>query len=653
MLVPRDDQEAAHCAHPGDAEHGRTTAIFALVLTLIACATYATSLSNGFALDDVHIIQQNRNVHALDPGRLWSSPYWPSATLGLYRPLTSTLFAVQWAAGGSEPLLFHVTNVALHATAVVLVFYLLLALPLQSSVRRIAAVLGAALFAVHPVHVEAVANVVGQGELTAAVAVLGACLIHATRAPGLGVPAGRLVLVGLLYAVGLAAKEHAIVLPALLVLIDAAQGRMPVRLQSIGNYGRAMIVPFGALLAIALVFLGARAAVLGSVVGSNPNPGLAYLQGDLRIWNALRAWPEYYRLLLFPIDLSVDYSPGVIPVARGLEPMTILGALLLLLAALYATRVGQSLFGLAAAWLLVCILPVSNLLFPVGVLVAERTLYLPSVAASVAVAAASARLLPSGMRGRLALAAAGVVLLTLGIRSLVRARIWESTATVQQSLVRDHPESFRAQWILAAAAANAGDRRRAALHYDLADRIYGDDPLFLLEYANFHMKAGNTATGLVFLQRVRQLDPSQVPARLMSAYVFNRIGEPDSALALLQGLRREGRVTGDVELEIARALDGVGEYARAADAWRAGARTEGTRAWVYYAFAARSAARAGDGALARDALSDAARSAPADDRAAGTLAALERLIESGCYQAGTCEGDPLSRPTGNSAEGNP
>ena len=128
---------------------------------------------------------------------------------------------------------------------------------------------------------------------------------------------------------------------------------------------------------------------------------------------------------------------------------------------------------------------------------------------------------------------------------------------------------------------------------------------------------------------------------------------PDSALALLQGLRREGRVTGDVELEIARALDGVGEYARAADAWRAGARTEGTRAGVYYAFAARSAARAGDGALARDALSDAARSAPADDRAAGTLAALERLIESGCYQAGTCEGDPLSRPTGNSAEGNP
>src|SRR5690606_23003950 len=136
---------------------------------------YANALANGFALDDVYIIQRNPRVHDLSNLRdIWLTPYWPwsGRELGLYRPGTIFLYAVQWAIGEGAAQAFHVMNLLLHALASVLVFVLL-----RRLVSDIPALAGALIFAVHPVHAEAVANVVGQAEIVAAIAVLAACLV--------------------------------------------------------------------------------------------------------------------------------------------------------------------------------------------------------------------------------------------------------------------------------------------------------------------------------------------------------------------------------------------------------------------------------------------------------------------------------------------
>lgn len=118
----------------------------------------------------------------------------------LYRPLAVLTYALNHAVSGLEPWSYHLVNVVLHARVAVMVFRLgrLWRLPLA------VAGLGALLFAVHPVHVEVVANMVGRKDLLATAFVLGMALTHR---PALG---GGLVGVSVpvvLFAGGLLSKE--------------------------------------------------------------------------------------------------------------------------------------------------------------------------------------------------------------------------------------------------------------------------------------------------------------------------------------------------------------------------------------------------------------------------------------------------------------
>jgi hypothetical protein len=160
-----------------------------LGLSIAALAVLASGVGihNGFAYDDRWIIVQNVNAHSLNrPWELFDTTYWPTSRgASLYRPLTILLYAAQWVFGGGAPFLFHLVNISLYAADSVLVLLLgLQCLP------RSGAWVAAALFAVHPVHVEAVANGVGQAELWTALILLSAVLIYVRERQG-GIPLSR------------------------------------------------------------------------------------------------------------------------------------------------------------------------------------------------------------------------------------------------------------------------------------------------------------------------------------------------------------------------------------------------------------------------------------------------------------------------------
>src|SRR5687768_8132780 len=124
----------------------------------LAVLVYLNAMWNGFAPDDVVVLQHNPVMQRLS-WDLLTAPYWPGSR-ELYRPTTVVSLALDWTLSGGATGWLHGVNVALHGVVTVLVWGLLRGLGASTRV----AIVGAALFAVHPVHVEAVVPMVGRSE---------------------------------------------------------------------------------------------------------------------------------------------------------------------------------------------------------------------------------------------------------------------------------------------------------------------------------------------------------------------------------------------------------------------------------------------------------------------------------------------------------
>jgi len=151
-----------------------------LLLCLLTLAVYANTFGLGFALDAIGVVEGDPRVHAVTAGNLalifQNDYWWPSSVDTLYRPFTTLSFLFNYAILGNADSAagYHVVNVLLHLANVLLVFQLA-----QRVLReRTAAFFAAALWAVHPVLTESVANIAGRADLLATMAVLGGLLLY-------------------------------------------------------------------------------------------------------------------------------------------------------------------------------------------------------------------------------------------------------------------------------------------------------------------------------------------------------------------------------------------------------------------------------------------------------------------------------------------
>jgi hypothetical protein len=422
--------------------------LLAVVIAVLALAASATSLRNGFTYDDRWIIAENGRAHALRP--LWQffgETYWPMKSgAALYRPLAIVAYSVQWVIGDGAPFVFHLVNVLLAAACAVAAFWVAtLLVPLAP------AFLAAAFFAVHPVHVEAIANVVGQAELWAALVVLLATGLYLRdRRDGL-LRRETGVVIWFLFTIGLFIKEHVIVLPALLVAAEVLLFDDDTLWQRLRRL-RLLLYP---MIVVVAVYLVARVQVTGGVGGDVEHPSLHRKTMLERAFIMLGIFPEYGRLLLWPARLAADYSPRQVTVHAGPDLSQLPGALLLvcgvMLTAMSARRHRVVAFGLV--WFIVVIAPVTNILIPTGILLAERTLYLPSFGFLVALSA-GLMLLHDRLRRwrptlRVVVPASCAALVVAGaLHSSARNGFWHDTDTAFQQMVEDAPMNFKAHYAM-------------------------------------------------------------------------------------------------------------------------------------------------------------------------------------------------------------
>jgi hypothetical protein len=301
----------------------------------------------------------------------------------------------------------------------------------------------AAIFAVHPVHVEAVANVVGQSELWAGMLVLAALTRWLDlRARG---PLSRsdIALLAAAYGAALMFKEHAIVLPALII---AAEAILPARG---GRSIRSVLPLLAVMLLVAVIFLVVRTSVIGKFAGGSTAVVFAGQDYATRFFTMLAVIPEWGRLFLWPSSLSADYSPPRIATRESFEIAMALPIAVVMTLAAVAIRARRTdpgaVFGFA--FVAITLLIPSNLVVVTGFALAERALFLPSAGVALVLGYVFAFLWARASEPgpRRAMAGAAIAVLLAGVaKSSTRGPVWKDNEALFHQTVKDTPRSYRA-----------------------------------------------------------------------------------------------------------------------------------------------------------------------------------------------------------------
>jgi hypothetical protein len=415
-----------------------------ILVGLIAVVASAAGLRNQFVYDDVSIIEANQRLHDLGNWfAILTSPYWPPPFAPeLYRPLSSLLFALEWTLGGGDPLIFRIVCYALYAATSVAVFALA-----KRVVSPFVALAVGALFAAHPVHVEAVALGVNQSELLVSLIAVWSVIfyIDRRRAGTLATSDWRRLAVA--YGAAALIKEHAFILPGLLLaaelfVIDSTHARERFTMLWRG---------YASLIAVGVSLLVMRFLVLqGSVLGAVPAGVFKETDAFGRVLTMLAVVPTWLRLLVWPAHLQIDYSPNEIVASTGFGFAEAAGLSAIIAAMVLAFALRKRIPGVSfgLAWFAIALFPVSNFAFPTGIILAERTLLLPSVGFVIAVGAVVDALLTVSRARVLSytIATACFALVALGVlKSARRQQTYRNSHRLWLTASVDAPKSLRIQ----------------------------------------------------------------------------------------------------------------------------------------------------------------------------------------------------------------
>ena len=512
---PSPSRNALLIPHSLDPRRGPTARFVPALPLVLALAASVLCLPNQWCQDDRPVIAFNITLHSLS--RVWSiftHAYWPEPfPQELYRPLTSLTLAFQWVLGRGNPLAFRIGSILLYVAATWAVYQVA-----KRLLTPAGAVVAASLFAVHPVHVEAVAVAVNQAELWVVV-LLGWLVVRYIdrRRSGAALDARWIVVTAVGYFAAILFKESAAVLPGLLLAVElvAIDDRRAWRERL------AALRPFALVLVLAVTLaVAARTAVLGNLKGTFTAEALVGLSMGGRALTMLGVVPQWARLLIWPAHLQADYSPQVIVAATHWGWSQTLGAAILLAAvttALWCRR-RRPAVTIGILWMAVALFPVSNVLVPTGIVLAERTLFLATVGTVLAAAdlltAAGTRLYAAGAIGRAVTVACTTAVFGLAlVRSTSRDLVWHDEDTLWHQTLDDAPLSYRAHFAYAQILFEAKLRRSAEYHYQRAMQLYPPGWPVALDLADRYRLAGDCYPAIRLYQRVLRLDPYHTAAR--------------------------------------------------------------------------------------------------------------------------------------------
>jgi len=495
--------------------------VIAFLLAVVAL-TYSNTLVDSFTMDDKIYVDLNPQVTDASLRGLFAA----NQRADVFRPLTFATLALNWKIGQARPFGYHLLNLLLHGAATLLFYFLLEAIFFELSQGapsprdQLAAFAAALIFAVHPIHTEAVSSIVGRAEILAAGLVFAAWILHLKNRP---------IAALICFALALLSKESAIVFLPLILAGDYALGKWKPR------------ISYALVTGLTLLYLAVLWKVQGGHLGRasiNPldNP-LATLPAGWRVLNALRVGWKYVALHFYPAQLSCDYSFNAIPMYRDWSHTlpALFAALIVAMAWLLAIVKRKSTLILVGAIYLIGFATTANILLPTGTIMGERLAYLPSAGFCLLVAWGW-----SWLRERqklVALAALTAVVATFGMRTLVRNQDWRDNLSLFEAGVKAVPDSAKMHSGLGAQYLAEGRIDLAGPQLEAALQINKDYPDAMESYGLLQSMIGNYQGAGAMMERALNMSNRDNPnydfMAVNFAAVLMQTGHQDAALDLL------------------------------------------------------------------------------------------------------------------------
>ena len=504
-------------------KNGKTSRFYlGLLLAAVSLGLYWRTGAHPFVVfdDGLYVAGNARVQGGLSPeGVAWA---FTTTETGNWHPLTWMSHMADVSLFGLDAGAHHRVNAFLHAANAALLFFVLLRM--TASPWRSA--FAAALFALHPLHVESVAWVAERKDLLCALFWLLAMGSYARYAGRPG--AARYLPVAGFMALALLSKPMAVTLPFCLLLLDF----WPLgRLSPPGKGGGAPLprllaekVPLFALSAASCVVTYLAQQTVGTV-GS-----LLHLPAGVRLANAAVSYARYLGKTAWPSGLAVLYPhPGA-----SLPAWQVAGAVLLLLcvSALAVWRIKRSPFlAVGWFWFLGTLVPVIGLVQVGAQAMADRYTYIPLVGLFIAAAWGVPGIVPDGRLKKRGLAAAACVVLTaLAAASWVQAGHWRSSVALFEHAVEVTRDNWFAENNLGFSLDMEGRKDEAIAHYRASIGIKPDFPVARNNLGAILAAQGEFAEAAVHFREALRAQPDYLPAHYNLGQVLERMGMRDQAM---------------------------------------------------------------------------------------------------------------------------
>ncbi|MGH0115652.1 UNVERIFIED_CONTAM: hypothetical protein FKN15_037975 [Acipenser sinensis] len=471
--------------------------IVLVVGVVVAC--YWNSLFCGFVFDDVSAILDNKDLRPSTPLKslfhndFWGTPMTEERSHKSYRPLTVLTFRINYVFSELSAKSYHLLNLVLHAV-VCLIFLRVCKLFLDQKSSLVAAL----LFAVHPVHTEAVTGVVGRAELLSSIFLLAAFLSYTkSKGPDNSIVWTPIALSVILVACATLCKEQGITvigiccvyevfvvqgftLPHLWdTVLGILRGKDGLPYSLLQTLLKLIVLMFSTLLLVIV-----RVQVIQSqlpVFTRFDNPA-AVSQTPARQLTFNYLLPVNAWLLLNPSELCCDWTMGTIPLVESLLDMrnlaivafySVLG-LMVHHGVRYSVDSSKTVI-MALSLIVLPFIPASNLFFPVGFVIAERVLYVPSMGFCILVAHGWRKTTKSCNLKKLSWIGMAIILATHAVKTVHRNWDWESEYTLFMSALKVNKNNAKLWNNVGHALENQNNYERALKYFLQATRVQPGD----------------------------------------------------------------------------------------------------------------------------------------------------------------------------------